>query len=949
MERGKIFLLHPAINIFEPLTEELKKRNLEKSFVLFPHRRAIQFLGYYLSQKIKSPFLLPEAKAISDWVIEHYTRVSENPKLVLSLWDQAWLIYQAVKEVYQTEGEEVPSWEDFFPWCFHLARLFGELEKELIQIKDFHYPPSEKLAPQAEKILERQGKIYQAFLGLLEEFNAITPEQALRHLAEEEVPLPGGRDTFLVGFYALSRAEERLFEKMLEKGASLYLQSDPENPAPLHRRLLEKWKARFEVVKIKEEKSPPEFFFFEAYDLHSELKEFKKALKNVGKIKRPDQVAVLLPDPNALVPLLHFLPEEPVNITMGYPFKLTSLALFFNTLFDLILFLKKHKAFSKELLYSLIKLPYLGRFPVLEKALSITEAARLSYEKVLELAANERPDVEKIFKEVLEPLLKAKSLAEAVTTLEKIISSFEKTHVITPFEREALAVFTEKVLFPAKRLIFAKEKLGVKSVISYLKECLKWVSIPFEGDPLEGLQVMGLLETRLLSFEEVFVLEANEGVLPAVEEINPLLPQEVRKILGISDREKEEEIIRYHFERLLAGAKKVHLFWQYCTTPGRGEIEGKKVKSRFVEKIVWGIEKKYKKLFENTPYKDHFKKALISTEGAIRGLKDYLKKGEKVREKILNLLKEKVISPSLLEEYLRCPLKFFYARVLQLKAPEVQKEVAHNELGTAVHSALEEYFRKLTGLHLKEVDLQGRPVSRSKIAFKEFWELFKEKLKNTSFYRELPPEKRFLLEETARFRLQRYLLYNFPLETKIVTLERSINRQFTISEIGKFTLYGKIDRIDRIEKGKENYYLIIDYKTGKIGDISKKFWNFKPSQLKDYDEKTLRLFKKNIASLQLVFYTYLAGEFLKEKFGKDNWNWALIRPAFIELRKEGALKELGLQKSEYSLYSRWFEEEFEPCIKFLILHILESPYWYPAEIHSTCTYCEYRSICRHGF
>lgn len=947
MKMGKILIVHPSLNIFELLTEELKERDLEKTFVLFPHRRAIQFLGYYLSQKVKSPFFLPEARAISDWITEHYIKVSDSPKVVLTLWDQTWLIYQAVKEVYKSEGEKIPAWEEFFPWCFHLAKLFGELEKELIQIKDFPYPPSEKLAPHGERILERQGKIYQAFVKLLEKFNAITPEQALRYLAEEDIPLPTGPDTFLAGFYALSRAEEKLFEKMLEKGAILYLQSDPENPAPLHKKLLEKWGERFEVVKIGGRNSTPEFLFFEAYDLHSELKGLKEALRNNRRIKRPDQVGILLPEPNALVPLLHFLPEEPVNITMGYPFKLTSLALLFNTLFDLVIFLKKHGVFSVDLLYNLVKLPYLGKFPVLSKGLFATEAKKLPLEKVLELAGNERFNVEKLFKEVIEPLLQAESLVEAVKVLEKIVSFIGRNYQLSPFEREALAVFTDKVLFPAKRLLFAKEKLGIKTILSYLKESLKYVNIPFEGDPLEGLQVMGLLETRLLSFEEVFVLEANEGVLPAVEEINPLLPQEIRKILGIPDREREEEIIRYHFERLLAGAKKVHIFWQYCTTPGRGEIECKKVKSRFVEKIMWEIEKKYKKLFEQTPYKNHFKKAVISTEGVVKNLNEPLKKGDKVREKILNLLQDKLISPSLLEEYLNCPLKFFYNRVLELKAPEVQKEIAHDELGTAVHVALEKYFKDLTGL--ENIDLNGRPVKRSDIKFEEFWKLFKERLKNTSFYRKLSPEKQILLKEAAKFRLQKYLLYNFPLKTKIVALETPLIRQFIIPEIGQLNFYGKIDRIDKIEKVEESYYLIIDYKTGKIGDLEKKFWNFKTCELENYDEKALKLLKKNIDSLQLIFYTYLAGSFLKEKLGEHNWDWTLIRPAFIELKKEGELKELHLRKTDYFLYSSWFEKEFEPFIKFLILHILKSPYWYPADSHSTCTYCEYKSICRYGF
>jgi ATP-dependent helicase/DNAse subunit B len=285
--------------------------------------------------------------------------------------------------------------------------------------------------------------------------------------------------------------------------------------------------------------------------------------------------------------------------------------------------------------------------------------------------------------------------------------------------------------------------------------------------------------------------------------------------------------------------------------------------------------------------------------------------------------------------------------VLELKAPDIQQEIAHNELGTAVHSSLEKYFKELTGL--KSMDLEGKPLKRKDIDFEKFWKIFMEELKSKDFYKALSPERKILLEETAKFRLKRYLLYNLPLETRLVALETSFYKPFFIPELGELTFYGKIDRIDKMEREGDTYYLIIDYKTGRISEPDKKFWHLKACQLREYDENSLRLLRKHLASLQLLFYVYLAGHFLKEKLKDRAWSWAMVRPALVELKKEGNLKELSLKKSEYPFYSRWFEEEFEPCISFLIRHILESPHWYPAESHSTCTYCEYRSICRHGF
>ncbi len=944
---GEIFVIHPSINIFDVLIEELVKRKNEDCFVLFPHRRAIQFLGYYLSQNNSYPFLMPEAKAISDWVAEYYVKISDPPKTILSIWDQIWFVYQALVEVYNEEGKTIPSWEELLPWCFYLIKLFGELDKELIQPKDLHYPPSEKLPEQAEKILERQGKIYQSFVRFLEKINATTPEQALRYLAEKDVPLPEGPDTFIVGFYALSRAEKRIFEKMLEKGAKLYIQSDPENPAPLHKKLLEEWRKRFEIVEINNKKDVPEFFFFEAYDLHSELKEAGKLIRSLKWIKRPDEVAILLPEPSSLIPLLHYFPEIPVNITMGYPFNLTPVSLFFNILFDLILFVKKHKAFSKNLLYQLIKSPYLEGFKIFSSNLSSIETEFLSKERIFELAGAEKIDVERLLKDFIDPLLEAETILDAVEVLERVVCFLRKKETLGIFEKEALAVFVEKVLFPAKRLFFAKEKIGIKNIIKYFKECLKFINIPFEGDPLEGVQIMGLLESRLLNFEKVIILEANEGILPKVEEINPLLPQEVRKILGISDREKEEEIVRYHFERLISGAKKIYFFWQHCITPGMGEIESKKVKSRFVEKVIWEIEKKYNLLFENTPYKDRFKKVSISYGSSFKGIKEPLKKDEKVKEKIIKLLKENVISPSLLDEYIKCPIKFFYSKVLELSPLEKRREIPHHELGIVVHTALERYFRNLT--KLTDMDLKGRLVKKEDIKFEDFWKIFTEELKKKGFYKELSPEKRFFLEETARFRLKEYLLFRHPFETKVVALEHPLLDTVLLKKCGKVSLYGKIDRIDLIEKEDESYYLIIDYKTGGMEGFNNKFLQLSASQLDSFDEKSLKLLRKGLSTFQFLFYIYLLGKSLKKQFKTDSWSWSNVRAGYVDLRKDGKLTELSLRKHNLELYCRWFEEEFEPCLDFLLSHIIESPFWYPSEKYNFCIFCEYRNICRYGF
>ena len=951
--KSKILVVDPSINIFEVLIDDLLKQGLEDSLVIFPHRRAVYFLGYYLFQRLKTPFPMPRAKAISDWLLEHYISSVKEPKRVLSKWDQIWLIYKSLERVYREEKEKLPSWEEMVPWCFYISKLFEEFEKELIPVKDLIYPPSEKLCIEAQKILERQGKIYTAYLEELEKHNAITPSQILKQIGEEDFPLPKEKNIYLVGFYALTLAEKILFERLLKKGAKLYLQSPSDELYPLHKELIERYKPYCEVVFISSSHKEPNFFFFSAYDVHSQLKAFDSVFKKLKISKQPDKIAIVLPNSSDLLPLLHFLPETSVNITMGYPFQLTSFCYFLNTFFDLVLFYKSYGSFSRDLLYELFKNPYLESFSFLSQKIFYLNVKKLSIEKLKQIAENEWELAEKFFTEVFFPFLKIETLKEAVEVLERLLLFLKQRKNMALFEKAILEGFLENVLFPAKRTMFSEERLGVKGVILYFKECFKYWKIPFEGDPLEGIQVMGLLETRLLSFEKVFILSANEDVLPPVEEINPLLPQEVRKILNLPDREKEEEIVRYHFERLIKSAKEVYIFWQYSTTPSEGEIERKKIRSRFVEKIIWEIEKKFKKLFEDTPYKSALTQVDFPKELTIKTITEYLEKTPKIQEKIKNLLTTQVISPSFLQEYLRCPLKFYYSKVISLKQPRLEEEIPLNELGETVHTALENYFRALT--YLNNFDWEGKVIKREQINFEDFWQIFTRELKGRKFYKNLSLEKRILLEKVARFRLEKYLKENFPSEIKICALETSFYEFLDMPEIGKVKFFGKIDRIDKIENSgssgfSDAYYLIIDYKTGGGISKTKKFLQLRTSQLnEEYNEKSLKMIQKHFSNLQLLFYIYLVGKQLKKFLGKEKFRWHLVRAGFIELSKEGKLKEISLKKSEYSIYHDWFENHFEPCIKFLINHILYAPYFYPSEDYRTCNYCEYKSICKHGF
>ncbi|RME63167.1 MAG: hypothetical protein D6778_10010, partial [Nitrospirae bacterium] len=360
-----------------------------------------------------------------------------------------------------------------------------------------------------------------------------------------------------------------------------------------------------------EKPQKPVVHFYEAHDLHSELAELKNRLEEGPLPDRPDHTAVVLANTDALIPVLHYLPDGPVNITMGYPLRLSGPAKFLEKLLELVLKFSPERGFLTEGLIELIKTPYVGVSAKTISELKNFGAGLITPEKALELSGSERQKVKGLFEKVIWPLLDVTTLRQLAQAVKGVFE-FMRFYSLSPFEKEAMATVVERVLYPLENLVFSDEVLERKELFELFLEMLRRARVPFEGEPLTGLQVMGLLETRLLSFERVMVIDVNEGVLPKVDEINPLLPQMVKRILGLPDYLEEEAIIRYHFERLLNSSKEVHLFWQYCTTPGEVTIEGKKVKSRYVEKLIWEIEKSREKLFEDTDeFKKRFKKSYL--------------------------------------------------------------------------------------------------------------------------------------------------------------------------------------------------------------------------------------------------------------------------------------------------------------------------------------------------
>ncbi|GAB6161010.1 PD-(D/E)XK nuclease family protein [Desulfothermus naphthae] len=946
---SKIKVVHPKVNLLLLVAEDLlKRKHLSNAHVIFPNKRSVSFFEYYLSQKIDEPTILPVIQPIEDWVKNVYILSQNNPPTILNEYDQAYIAYLSAKEVFKKQQKDIPKWDNFFPWALRLVKLFEELDLELGEGKDIYCPPEEALSLKAIEILEQMGQIYNVFNKKLKEKNYITYAKMLRYLSENSDFLPDS-PIYLVGFYALTQSEDKLFKNLYEREAYIYWHADPEQLPELYKRWQKRWEIKFEgVYPIKP--SETEIYFFEAHDLHAELDEIKKRLPEKINNFKADKIAIVTVNTENLIPIIYHLPPCPINITMGYPIKLSGIFVFLEAIFDLILGKDENRGYALKDLIAFFRSPYLKDNLHVDDILIEYGAPYVGFEELIHIIEKKFDEdsiryIKELFEKIIFPIEKANCPLALCRGFRKGFDFIQANEDFGLFEQSFLDSIVESVLYVVEESLFADKVMEKGGLFNLFKELISNVRVPFEGEPLVGIQVMGLLETRLLNFEEIFVLDVNEGVLPQVEEVNPLLPEQIRTILGLPNRQREEVIIRYHFERLINTAKKVHLFWQHQTTRGTGQgIDSIKVRSRYVEKLIWDIEKKEGVLFDNSKMANRFKGSFFKISPQASGLfnKEPLKKDIELK-KILIQKALSPISPSTLRIYLECPLKFFYSKVLDISYQKSVDELSYEELGIAVHEALEDFYKEL----LKK----SKIVEKKNIKEQRLLALFEEKVKAKPFYKTLSEQRRFLLFKGAEFRLKKYI-ENHPEKTKIICLEREFEAGVLVPDIGDMKIFGRVDRVDF----RDGFFRVLDYKTGYVENVNiKKGVELDVSSWirdKRFDLETLKQINEHIPDLQLPVYAYLFARNCEEN---ETNPWDITVAAYVKLRDKGEEEYfLPLKKSNkygttlsFSNYGEWLKIEFPKLLKFIVMHIIFSEYWYPAIKDGACSQCDFSRMCRY--
>lgn len=797
--------------------KELLSRDIpisEYTFIL-PGKRAGSYLVHELGNLTGAPVFSPKILSIEDFAQEVAGLKSVDNITALFEFYSAY--------VTCTPKEEVENFDTFSSWAQTLLYDFNEIDRYLIDPDPFfgylaniqemsHWYLQEERTPLMENYLSFWNKLpvyYQQLKKQLQEKDMAYQGMVYRR-ASEKIDEYIQNNTSLhifAGFNALNNAEQEIFQQMLRAGAAevfwdideVFLKDEQHDVSLFMRQYLKNWP----FYRDKEFRTVSSDF--------SKKKEIEiiGIPKNIGQAKfvgeilaklPPEEVrntAVVLGDESLLLPVLNSLPPNivEVNVTMGFSLKNAPVAFLFEDL------LKMHSTgkddwYYKDLL-SISNHPLLLRITGGASGLLSEEIRKQNLVYVSsDFILNHAPEKSRKIHELCFTSWGEKP-GEAITRIRQLI--YEIKQGLDP-EKDKL---TLEFLYQFHLLINKLNNLlleythitSLKTLFSIYKDLVSGQSVDFRGKPFTGLQVMGMLESRVLDFKNVILLSVNEGVLPAGKSSNSFIPYDLKCAYNLPTYKEKDAVYAYHFYHLLQRAENLRLLYN-TETDGLNAGE----KSRFLLQL------------EIEPREDHRISAYtVAPEvPAIQNDLKIVKKNKDIMNRIRELA-QRGFSPSALTTYIRNPLDFYKQYILNIRErEEVEETVAFNTLGTVVHDTLEEFYTAWENRELTVDKLEAAIKATPQEIEKQFREHYSSGPLNRG--------KNLLIFEVAK----RYVINFLKSEIKtlregnsikIMQVENKLNSGFSIAALDfPVNLKGTVDRVDEFN-GKLR---IIDYKTGKV-------------------------------------------------------------------------------------------------------------------------------------
>ncbi|GGW57827.1 PD-(D/E)XK nuclease superfamily protein [Winogradskyella epiphytica] len=830
-----------------------KQLNLEELIFILPSKRAGVFLKHHLSTLLDQPIFAPEIQSIEEFV-EDLSGLKNIPNT-----DLIFKLYETYKN--NTHSQDLEPFESFSKWAQILLQDFNEIDRYLIpqeQIFDYLSDIKEldhwSLEANQTELIKNHLKFWKHLKNYYAEYSEslIQSKQGYQGLIYREaakgienyIQLSQNKTHVFLGFNALNTAESEIIQSLLENNrAHIYWDIDKSFiDDPIHDA---GWFTRQHRTQWNYFNTHP---FNWTTSLYTEPKNIQAIgiPKLVGQAKYIGQlledltkdetnlsnIAVVLGEEHLLLPVLNSIPEHitKLNVTMGLSLQFVPLASFFEQLLTL------HKNNPEHFYYKDVigLLSHPSIYPLFEtKTSNISNelVAHIQKNNLVYISVNELETLSKSHKELITLLFQSWNNSPTLTLKQCSDLIFKmKEHLDTNKQHNALELeylYRFNILFNQLSELNSKYDYlnSIDALQTIYRELLSSETLDFKGEPLEGLQIMGMLESRVLDFETVIISSVNEGILPSGKTNNSFIPFDVKIENKLPTFKDKDAVYTYHFYRLLQRAKNVYILYNT-------EIDALKggEKSRFLTQLeIEGIhDVKHSIVSPEVPIIEKSLKQISKTPLVIEQLKTLAVKG---------------FSPSSLTNYIRNPMDFYYEKVLGIKEfEEVEENIAANTLGSVIHNSLEDFYKPLEGAFLTIEHLQGFKSQIKPMVTKHFEDLY-----NKGGFSK---GKNLIIFEIA----QRYILNFLNLEIqslkegneiKILSIEADEAIEIKIEELDfPIKIKGKVDRVDMCN----GITRVIDYKSGKVSQNQ--------VEIVDWEDITTD-YKKYSKPFQILCYAYM--------------------------------------------------------------------------------------------
>ncbi|WP_420315758.1 PD-(D/E)XK nuclease family protein [Ekhidna sp.] len=935
---------------------------LGEVILVFPNRRAGLFLKKYLSKKIDKPVWSPTTLSLEDFLFG-FSKTKKSDPLTL-----IFELYESFKE--QQGNDE--GFESFYFWGEMLLRDFEEVDHYLVNpnqlfkyvkddrqlAEDFYFLDEKQEAiikkfwqeflPTSTKTQEQFVETWKILLPVYESFKDRIKKQEIgytshvyRELADDLNALNVNEEKPIIfaGFNALTNAEEVLIKHFISNANAKilwdidgYYLDDPKQEAGSFLRRYRKdsiFGPSFsevlpEVIKENKEVS--------VTGVSLEIGQAKLIGEEIDKLLekgvRNDEIVVVLPQDYMLFPLLNALPDtvDKLNVTMGYPLKDTPLF----GLLEAAIELQEHTNLSPENGLSFYHKPTLDilSHPYLYKEEKnpldklIGEIKKKNQIRVFQ------NDIQKVNSTVLNTIFRQVGEHESLTRYLEDVVIILGDLVVERFglEREYLYHFQQLLSKLDEILEKQSVNIDIKTFKSLFRKTARSVKIPFSGEPVEGLQIMGVLETRNLDFKYVFMLNMNEDIFPSSQRAGSFIPYRIRKAFDLPTFETQDSIFAYLFYRLFQYASNLSFYYNMYADFGlSGEV------SRFIRQVELesDLNIKRRKLSNSIEVKEIQPISIPTADGVLERLSIYT---DAVPEQ-----DQRRLSASALNIYLDCKLKFYFRYVLRLfSGDEMSDDLDARHFGNALHKTLEYLYldtMKEKGSRVIDANdflrLEGSIDGAMEKAFKE--EFGMRGRKRFEF-----KDRNVVMADIIRKFVKRVLeMDRAYVPFKIISLEAEDKYERTLGvQVADRTINVKLGAdIDRVDL-KDERVRVLDFKTGRdlteIGAIENLFNSETTGKSKDGRK----------AGYQTFFYAWLYAS----KYGPQKE----IVPGLINIKQffqpdfDYRLKTNGKVISDARPYLPVFEKEMQRLLEEIFS---KNQNFDQTEDERKCLFCDFKGIC----